>query len=225
MQYDLNPSLAARDVCLTLMKSGLISRAQKEEIISKMEIVKERLEKHQAEQHSGHLSEPRILTPFTIIDIITHLNLARKDDASSILDEEIIFQALANHWQVPFKKIDPLKMDLSLVTSIIPRSFAIKHLVLPIAIEDGLLTVATANPFNRVAMDDIAKASKMEVKSVFTPKSDLIKLINEFFGFKHSIAAAEHQLSGPCVDLSNLERYVRLTSADELPSNDQHIVN
>jgi general secretion pathway protein E len=60
---------------------------------------------------------------------------------------------------------------------------------------------------------------------VVTSKSDIIKLINEFFGFKRSIAAAEHQFAGPSVDLGNLEQYVRLKSADELPSTDQHVVN
>jgi len=48
--------------------------------------------------------------------------------------------------------------------------------------------------------------------------------MNEFFGFKRSITAAEHEFAGPSVDLGNLEQYVRLKSADELPSDDQHIV-
>ncbi len=46
-----------------------------------------------------------------------------------------------------------------------------------------------------------------------------------FFGFKRSISEAEHQIDTPIVDLGNLEQYVKLKSAEELPSNDQHIVN
>jgi general secretion pathway protein E len=60
---------------------------------------------------------------------------------------------------------------------------------------------------------------------VVSPRTDILKLIEEFFGFKRSIAAAEHQFSGPGVDLGNLERYIQLQSAEELPSNDQHVVN
>jgi general secretion pathway protein E len=67
--------------------------------------------------------------------------------------------------------------------------------------------------------------SHMKVRPVVTPKNDIVRLINEFFGFKRSIAGAETQVLGPSVDLGNLEQYVRLTSGDELPSNDQHIVN
>jgi general secretion pathway protein E len=60
---------------------------------------------------------------------------------------------------------------------------------------------------------------------VVSTKTDIIKLINEFFGFKRSIVAAENQFTGPSVDLGNLEQYVRLKADDELPSTDQHIVN
>jgi general secretion pathway protein E len=125
---------------------------------------------------------------------------------------------------VPYKKIDPLKLDLNVVTSVIPQSFARRHLVLPLTINDGRLTVATTNPFNSEILEDIARASNLEVRAVVSAKNEIIRLINEFFGFKRSIAAAEDQFSTPLVDLGNLEQYVRITPDDELPSNDQHIV-
>ena len=100
-----------------------------------------------------------------------------------------------------------------------------KHLVLPIAIKDGYLTVATPNPFNVEVMEDIARASQFKIKVVVSSKSDVIKLINEFFGFKRSIAAAEDQYTDLSVDLGNLEQYIRLKSADELPSTDEHVIN
>jgi general secretion pathway protein E len=74
-------------------------------------------------------------------------------------------------------------------------------------------------------MEDIARASQLKVKVVVSTKSDIVKLINEFFGFKRSITAAEHQFAGLSVDLGNLEQYVRLKPSDELPSTDQHVVN
>jgi general secretion pathway protein E len=159
------------------------------------------------------------------VDVITSLNLSRLDNPALPLDEETIYKALASEWQVPFFKLDPLKLDLNIVTSSITRSFAMKHLVLPVDINDGVLTVATPNPFDLEVLDDIVSASKLQVRMVVSPKSEIIKLINEFFGFKTSIVAAQDQFGGPSVDLGNLEQYVRLRSADELPSNDRHIVN
>ena len=222
MTNDIQNRLSAQDVCRTLLKKGLITSGQTDQILKKKDAIEVRLKKQKNhKQASGSGSE----LPVTSIDIIAALNLECAGADSRVLDEELIFQALADEWGIPFKKIDPLKLDLNLVTTTIPRSFAMKHLVLPIAIKDGHLTVATSNPFNMEVMEDIARASQLKVKVVVTSKSDIVKLINEFFGFKRSIAAAEHQFAGPSVDLGNLEQYVLLKSADELPSTDQHVVN
>ena len=222
MPNDIQNKLSAQNVCQALLNKSLIVSGQTKEILKKKEILKSRLEK---QRNRKHASGTGVIGPVTIVDVIASLNLECPGDDSRVIDEEIIFQALADEWKIPFKKIDPLKLDLNLVTTTIPRSFSMKHLVLPIAIKDGYLTVATPNPFNVEAVEDIARASRLKVKVVVSSKTDIVKLINEFFGFKRSITAAEHQFAGPSVDLGNLEQYVRLKSADELPSTDQHVVN
>lgn len=222
MTQDKQNRLSAQKVCRVLLNKGFITSGQAKEILGKKETLKARIEKRRIRKNA---SEPRTKDPLTIIDVIGSLNLNCAGTDSRVLDEELIFQALAEEWGVPFKKIDPLKLDLNLVTTTIPRSFAMKHLVLPIAIQDGYLTVATPNPFNDEVIDDIVRASQLKVKVVVSPKADVVKLIDEFFGFKRSIVAAEHQFSGPAVDLGNLEQYIRLKSADELPSTDHHVVN
>jgi general secretion pathway protein E len=216
---------SADSVCEALLKYRLITGVQKKEILSKRNRVQKKLERLRAAKLASGASKGRVLSPITIIDVIIDLNLSRADDPDKALDEETVFQALAKDWDIPFKKIDPLNLDLNLVTGTIPHTFAMKHLVVPIAKKDKTLTVATPNPFNVEAMEDIARASHMKVDPVVSTKTDIIKLLNEFFGFKRSIAAAEGQFGRPSVDLGNLEQYVKLLSAEELPSDDQHIVN
>ena len=216
---------SSESVCKALFKRGLITAVQGREILRKEKNIRRKLIRARAMAEASLPSKSRISTTITIIDVIASLDLERADTSGKALDEEVIYQVLAQEWKIPFKKIDPLQLDLDLVTDTISRSFAMKHLVLPVAIEDGYMAVATPNPFNVEAMEDIARVSHMKVKPVVSTKTDILRLMNEFFGFKRSIAAAEHQFSGPSVDLGNLEQYVRLKSADELPSDDQHIVN
>lgn len=222
MPNNIQNRLSAKNVCQVLLKKSLITLDQAKEILEKKEILKARLEKQRTSRQTAGSGT---VSPVNIIDIISSLNLEFAGAKSKILTEELIFQFLADAWGIAFKKIDPLKLDLNLVTTTIPRSFAMKHLVLPVAIKDGYLTVATPNPFNVEVMEDIARASQLKIRVVVSPKSDVVKLINEFFGFKRSIAAAENQYAGLSVDLGNLEQYVRLKSADELPSTDEHVVN
>jgi general secretion pathway protein E len=212
-------------VCKILIQNKLLAGNRAKEILRHKTGLLKKLENQRDERYKDTPAEELIHNPLNIIDVIASLNLNRLDKPELPLDEETIYQTLARRWEVPYFKLDPLKLDLQVVTSSISRSFAMKHLVLPVEVKDGVLKVATPKPINLEILDDISSASKMRVQMVISPKSDIIKLINEFFGFKTSIAAAQDQFSGPGVDLGNLEQYVRLRSSDELPSNDQHIVN
>jgi len=213
-------------ICRAIVRAGLITKDQAKEIFEQKDRIRENIETQRNRQGQAVTAAVRLQNPVTMVDIILSQNLVRADDPTLELDEDIIFSTLAQVWGYPYRKIDPLKLDLNLVTTTIPRNFAMKHLVLPVSVESGDLLVATSNPFNNDAIEDVARVAKMPVKIVVTAKTDIIRLINEFYGFKRSIAAAENQFTGSTtVDLGNLEQYVRLKSVDELPANDQHIVN
>jgi len=212
-------------ICNALVKKCCLTAAQSRDLLRKKEILKQQLQKRRMKQRQGADERRRLNLRIDFVDVLTALNLKRSDDPGRPLDEDAIYQALADDWAIPYHKIDPLKLDLNTVTSIIPHTFAMKHLVMPVAVHDGRLTVATPNPFNREILEDIERASQLKVRAVVSSKSDIVKLINEFYGFKRSIAAAENQFTSPLVDLGNLEQYVRISADGELPSNDQHIVN
>jgi len=225
MTKDSIAPLSAENVCQVLLKRGLISKEQRQEVFNKKDTLQKKLEKLQVIKNASGGSSSKVINPVTITDIICFLKLDREDDPTREIDEESIFQVLADEWKIDYKKIDPLKLDLKLVTTTIPRTFAMKHLVLPIAVKDGWLTVATPNPHNLEVMEDISRVSQLKVKPVVSSKSDIIKLIDEFYGFRKSIAAAEEQFSYPSIDLGNLEQYVKLREVKDLPSDDRHIVN
>ena len=220
-----NTGFSDENVCQLLLKSGLISETQNREILVKKNQIRSKLERIRAMRNGSSGSKTRIVNPITIVDVIASLELIRADDPSKTLDEETVFQILARAWKIPYKKIDPLNLNLDLVTNTIPHTFAMKHLVLPIEVRDGYMTVATPYPFNMEAIGDIAQVTQLRVKPVVSTKTDIIKLISEFFGFKRSIMAAETEYMGPSIDLGNLEQFVRLRSSEELLSDDQHIVN
>jgi general secretion pathway protein E len=222
MKTKVDRKFSPERVCQILLTSGLISSDQKKEILKKREPLQEKLEKR---GRAASTSIARAANRITIIDVIAALKMPRHDAPEKVLDEDTVCQALAEAWGIPYKKINPLDLDLDLVTSTIPLTFALEHLALPVAVDDGCLIVATANPMNEEMLEDISRVTRMKVAPVLSSKPDIIKALDEFFGFKRSITAAENEFARATVDIGNLEQYVRLTSADELPSNDQHIVN
>ncbi|RJX21243.1 MAG: type II/IV secretion system protein [Desulforudis sp.] len=162
-----------------------------------------------------------------ILDIITSLRLEIRGDKSKILTEELIMRAVSFRRKIPFKKLDPLELDINIVTKTIPRSFAVNHMVLPVEIRNGVLEVVTCNPDNQTVLDDIEQATQLKVRRLLSTRSDIRKLLVEFFGFQRSISAAESQFGAPgvglSVDIGNLEQYVKLATSQELSSSDQHI--
>lgn len=204
-----------KEICEILEKRSLLRSEQCKEILSRFERYREELIKRRKQRGRSE--------DVDAIDVITAFRLQRP--GGRLLDEETLYETLAEEWKVPYRKIDPLQLDLHLVTNTIPKHFARRHQVLPIAVEDGVLLVATPNPFNSEALDDIARVAQRHVQAVVTPKTDVLRLIAEFFGFQKSIAAAEMQFGGPRVDLGNLEQLVELTSAEDVSVHDSHIVN
>jgi general secretion pathway protein E len=225
MARALTGSLSDEAVTRILLKRGLLSEEQDKALMREKANVRRRLERDRAIRSSRGNPVSRVPNPLTIVDVIVAMDMMRADDPARPLDEETVFQALAREWRLTYKKIDPLKLDLNLVTRTIPHHFARRHLVLPIGIEDGHLIVATPDPFNKEALEDISHVCQRRVRPVVSTKTDVIKLIGEQFGFHRSILAAETQFGGPAVDISNLEQLVRLPQADEPAFDDRHIVN
>jgi general secretion pathway protein E len=160
----------------------------------------------------------------SLIDVIESLKITSPKIGNKIITEDVIMMAVASHLNMPFLKIDPLKLDFDVVTQIISRPYATRNQIVPIELSGNTLTVATADPFELEAIDRIERITGYKVKVVVTTKSDVVKIITEFFGFKSAITSAHKEIDTK-TDLANLEQYIRLKSITELDATDQHIIN
>jgi len=62
-------------------------------------------------------------------EVIASLNLEIFGKPGKLLTEDAITEAVAGAVQMPYLKIDPLKLNLDVVTAHIPRPFALRHLI------------------------------------------------------------------------------------------------
>ena len=203
---------------------GLLTPEQCNAIISKAPEQRRRLTQLKRVK-TGGLPGQDIEHPVTIIDVIASLQISLSGKEKGVLDEEQVVRAVAGHLKVPYKKIDPLQLDLDVVTKTIPRLFALKHLVVPLAITNGKLEVVMYDPTDADVLEDLQRVTTLELTPAMGTKTDILKIIGEFFGFKSSLVAAETQLAQPSVDIGNLEQYTRLKSMSEIQSTDTHIKN
>ncbi len=137
--------------------------------------------------------------------------------------ESDILEAICREKDWKFKRLDPLKLDINIVTRTLPSSFAKTRLVLPLEWHGDILEVCCYYPDDGELKEDIQRACQGRIEFSVAPRGDIERVIAEFFDFRKSIAAAQDVLSSPDVDISNLEQYVKLSSRESGPASDKHI--
>ncbi len=141
------------------------------------------------------------------------------------LTEDMIFKAIAERAGLAFEKLDPVKLDPDLVTRTVSKPFAQRHAIIPIAREDESLVVATADPFDRGGLEHFGVAAGKAFRVVVASRSDIEKVIVEFYGLRTSLTKAAKVIAPSVVDLGNLEQFVRLRGDQEIEASDHHVVN
>ncbi|MCL4873235.1 GspE/PulE family protein [bacterium] len=205
-----------------LVKRKLLSPVEEREVAIKGEAQRARLRK----SHDSFYSSKRLQTISETVspaEVIASFEI-QIPGTEKYLTEDAITEAIAAEVGLPYLKIDPLKLNLDIVTSHIPRPFAQRYLVVPVEEKGGVVTLAVADPFNLEAVESLKSTRKMKIELVLSSKSDILKIVREFYGFRYSVGAAEKE-SSAIGDLGNLEQYVRLKGSVELEATDQHIVN
>lgn len=157
-------------------------------------------------------------------EVIASFNLEIPGGGGKLLTEDAITEVLAQAVGLPYLKINPMKLDLELVTAHISRPFALKHLIVPVGYEDGVVVLAVADPFNEEVVEELKSIKRMEFRRVLASRNDILKILREFFGFRASVQAAESEVSAG-VDLGNLEQFVRLKTGHEIEGTDRNIIS
>ena len=153
-------------------------------------------------------------------EVIASLSVQRPDGAT--LSEDAIMQAIAEELGLPWRRLDPLELDIQLVTSFLSRPFALRHSCLALAQKDGAVEVALAEPRDVELLDSLRSLTGQRIEPVVASKSDIRRIISEFYGFKSTILAAEREY-GRKAD-QNLERLFHIKTDAELEATDQHVV-
>jgi general secretion pathway protein E len=126
-----------------------------------------------------------------------------------IANDVQIAQAVADFAGLRYVKINPLDLDLEVVTKAIPGPFAKRHGIVAIDKTADRITVAVHNPFAPFPAEDIKRVTGLDVERVVATRSDVEAVSKGFYSLKTSLQHAEKELTesrfeGP--GLGNLEQ-------------------
>ncbi|HEV2112063.1 MAG TPA: GspE/PulE family protein, partial [Gammaproteobacteria bacterium] len=126
-----------------------------------------------------------------------------------------------------YYRIDPLKLDVQRITSVVSLPYASRYNVLPVEVTAQEITFATAEPFEHEWEREISQVQKKKIKRVFANPEDISRYLVEFYSISRSVLGAERQNEGMPAGggIQNLEQLVELGRSGKLDVNDQHVIS
>ncbi|MFZ6643751.1 GspE/PulE family protein [Undibacterium sp. TC4M20W] len=127
---------------------------------------------------------------------------------------------------LPFYRIDPLKIDFTSVSDVMSASYATRFNILPVESTANVIVVATSEPFNTEWQDEILKFSRKEIRLVVANPLEISQYIVQFFSLAKSIKDARKSNKNDANLRQNFEQLIEIGKTNkQVDANDQHIVN
>jgi general secretion pathway protein E len=201
-----------------LHREGLLDEQQVKTVRRRASSVRSELNQ-QKEQNRGAGTAKRERT--NPVEILSHFNFKVEDRP---LDADLITKVIARDAGLPFEKPDPLELNMELVSDVLSQPFARHHACVPLRREEGEITFAVADPYDKQLQYQLRSFVDGDPKIVVSPFPDIQQLITEVFGLTSSVFAAEKEAKDE-FEVGNLEQLVELKSVENLEATDQPVVN
>ncbi|MFV2004629.1 MAG: GspE/PulE family protein [Gammaproteobacteria bacterium] len=158
------------------------------------------------------------------LEVIAERNWVN-EKTQKTLTLESLTQWFAERVGLPFFRIDPLKIEVAEVTEVMSYAYAARYNVLPIKVDDTMITVATAQPFERDWEAELSRIHNKEFNLVIANPADIRRLLLEFYSLAKSVHGAKTSTETGGGNIQNLEQLMELGRSGKLDANDQHVVN
>ncbi len=158
--------------------------------------------------------------------LVANLKFRNRKRPDSELNLETLTHWLAQQSGVRYLRIDPTKIDVPAVTSLISHAYAQRHRILPVAVNAERVVIATSEPADLRWQPDLSQILRREIVVVVTNPLDLARYTMEFFGVTRSVRGAKDSRDeNPTVSMPSFEQLVELGRAGEVGADDRHIVH
>src|SRR5207245_636794 len=96
------------------------------------------------------------------------------------IEDQTLINFIARQQGIPVVNLEELVIPENLVKRV-PRKLIEKHHIVPIRFHDGVLTIATSDPYDYEAIEEIQLAVDYRVEMNLAGRSQILKSIHEIF--------------------------------------------
>ena len=202
-RLELDGTLAA------LLADGLLTESDVKRVRADVRTAKGRLELH-----------PLVL--------VANLKIPDARHPDKPLSLEVLTTWLAQRAELPYLKIDPMKIDVASVSQVVSHAYANRYRILPVAVSEMQVVFATSEPFDTRWIADLGHILRRDIQRVVANPIDVGRYLNEWWGVQRSIQRATKDAKTETNDgraILNFEQLVELGKTGELGADDRHVVH
>jgi general secretion pathway protein E len=141
------------------------------------------------------------------------------------LDLESLTNWLCEKAKQQYIRIDPLKIDSTVVTRVMSYEFAQRHQILALEVKEDEVVIVSAQPYvhSWEATIEQSQPGKVLTRVIANP-AEIRRCTTEFYSMARSVNKA-NAAGLATSSLSNLEQMLELGQIEQMEANDAHIVN
>ena len=155
---------------------------------------------------------------------IANFNLVDQTHPQSTLTLNRLCQWLAEKTQIPFYIIDPLKADVTALTSVMSQEFAFRNKILAVEITADEVFIATDQPYQTEWISNLERSlSPKKIKRVLLSPEQLQRYLVEYYQVSRAVTGSQKS-SAYERENKGVEALLQLGDTQNPDANDQHIV-
>lgn len=158
------------------------------------------------------------------LQYIASLRLLAGGDEGQQLTVENLLQWLSRRCEQAVFNLDPLKINVPVITEVMSFEFAQRHGILAVAATKHNVTIASAEPFVDGWQENLEHVLRRSITRVLVDPVDLKRYTVEFYSLAKSVRGASGSNQRSDV-VTNFEQLLELGDVGNPDANDQHIVN
>ncbi len=157
------------------------------------------------------------------INQVASIKLVSKKLRNKVLTAELLTEQFAKQKKLPYVRIDPLKIDVDAVTSVMSKAFALRHNILACEVTNDTVSIAAVEPESTSWLVGLEQILRKKIQPVIANPETVKRLQKELYTLSSSIKGASGE-SLQNVKVTNLEQLLEVGNVGELDANDQHVV-
>jgi general secretion pathway protein E len=184
--------ISAKDILEPLVKSGLMLAVEAERLFKLWSKSKE---------HPLNL----------VTELVIH---DRRSSKQMTVDDILTFYATL--WRMNYQRVDPMKVSLEVVGSLIPLAYAERLMIVPIELSETEVVILTSEPYALSWIDEVRNQIKKDIVIRLASPKQIRHLLNEFFVVQKAFKQMSQDQGQQGADKIRLLRKGKISELDSL---------